>query len=72
MTNPFIPQDNYISRITDRLEKEGKAKEYKQLLESFYKGVEESMQAMCENVPTLLSNMLKIESEAIKKMFNLK
>lgn len=72
MNNPLIPKDNYISRIADRLKKEEESKEYKQLLESFYKGVEESMQAMCENVPTLLTNMLKIESEAIKKMFKLK
>jgi hypothetical protein len=69
MTNPLIPKDNYISRIADRLKKEENEKKYNEFAYIFYKSIKESVN---RNIPLNLTNMLKIENEAIKKMFKLK
>lgn len=69
MHNPFIPKDNYISRISDRLVKEENEKKYNEFADIFYKSIKESTN---RNIPVNLTNMLKIENEAIKKMFKLK
>lgn len=69
MTNPFIPKDNYISKIADRLVKEENEKKYNEFADIFYKSIKESMN---RNIPENLTNMLKIQNEAIKKMFKIK
>lgn len=69
MHNAFIPKDNYISRIADRLAKEENEKKYNEFAEIFYKSIKESTN---RNIPANLTNMLKIQNEAIKKMFKIK
>lgn len=69
MNNLFIPKDNYISKISDRLVKEENEKKYNEFADIFYKSIKESTN---RNIPVNLTNMLKIENEAIKKMFKLK
>lgn len=69
MNNPFIPKDNYISRIADKLAKEENKKKYNEFTEIFYKSIKESTN---RNIPVSLTNMLKVEYKAVTKMIKLK
>ena len=69
MTNPLIPKGDERIRMPGT-ERDGEnEKKYNEFAYIFYKSIKESVN---RNIPLNLTNMLKIENEAIKKMFKLK
>lgn len=69
MTNPFIPKDNYISRIADRFEEEDIKRISADFLKQMEKDFEKSVKNIEDNLHNDLMELIERDHMIMRKSF---